>query len=286
RVSASQPARPGEVLVMAAAAGGYHPRRGLDPTAKGPVPDCPTLAVEPAPAAGVEDAYRQDDTSVDQRRWLLLERHSEEVRDHVRALLAAIESDLPAPVAEAAVRAGYLHDLGKCHPTWQEALCQLAPPEERQMRLAAGPWAKSAVNGQLRYPGGGSFRHELVSLLLLDGPLAGLLADVADPDLVRYLVLAHHGKLRLQVRGVDDRQEKTLLGLTQDTGVAVPPLLGQPAGQLTVDLAPFRLGSGRSWTRTALALRDEHGPFVLAYLETLVRVADWRASAGMEEATR
>ena len=32
----------------------------------------------------------------------------------------------------------------------------------------------------------------------------------------------------------------------------------------------------------ALALRDQYGPFVLAYLETLVRISDWRASAGME----
>jgi CRISPR-associated endonuclease/helicase Cas3 len=31
-------------------------------------------------------------------------------------------------------------------------------------------------------------------------------------------------------------------------------------------------------------LRERYGPFVLAYLETLVRMADWRASAGMEEA--
>jgi CRISPR-associated endonuclease/helicase Cas3 len=45
-----------------------------------------------------------------------------------------------------------------------------------------------------------------------------------------------------------------------------------------VDIDQFALGGERSWTRTALGLRDRYGPFLLAYLETLVRIADWRAS--------
>jgi len=49
-----------------------------------------------------------------------------------------------------------------------------------------------------------------------------------------------------------------------------------------VGLEQFRLGGEHSWTRAALGLRDRFGPFVLAYLETIVRVADWRASAGSE----
>jgi CRISPR-associated endonuclease/helicase Cas3 len=59
-------------------------------------------------------------------------------------------------------------------------------------------------------------------------------------------------------------------------------MLGQAPSALTVDLDQFHFGTGRSWTRTVLGLRDRYGPFVLAYLETLVRVADWRASGGKE----
>ena len=57
-------------------------------------------------------------------------------------------------------------------------------------------------------------------------------------------------------------------------------MFGLPPAELTIDLDQFSLGGDRSWTRDALALRDRYGPFILAYLETLVRVADWRASAG------
>jgi CRISPR-associated endonuclease/helicase Cas3 len=207
-----------------------------------------------------------------------------------------LRPDLPVGVASAVTVAGYAHDTGKWHDIWQSALCNLAPADEREAREAGRPWAKSAVKGgSLRFPKGVKFRHELVSMLLLDGPLRALLDAVEDPNLVRYLVLAHHGKLRLQVgeptdkeptgQGSMDRDEKTLLGLTHGDSLAVPRLLGQPTGELTIDLDQFTFGGDRSWTRTALELRDRYGPFVLAYLETVVRIADWRASRGSEEAT-
>ena len=76
--------------------------------------------------------------------------------------------------------------------------------------------------------------------------------------------------------------EGVLLGLRQGEVWSVPSLFGHPDGELRVDLEPFGLGGERSWTRTVLALRDKYGSFVLAYLETLVRVADWRSSARSE----
>ena len=284
RVSEATPPRPGEVLVIADTDGGYDREIGFDPSSKATVPDAPELPLRPDrtigadPTTGTEDAYTQDETSVAQRKWISLQQHSDDTRVEAAALLAALHVDLPEPLAEAVVTAAYVHDVGKSHPIWQDALCRLAAEDERERVEAGRPWAKSASLDDLKFEGGVKFRHELASLLLLDGPLRPLLDGVAEPDLVRYLVLAHHGKLRVQVRGIDDVNEKVLLGLEHGTDVSVPPLLGQPQSTLTIDINQFIPGSDRSWTRRVLRLRDQLGPFLLAYLETLVRMADWRAS--------
>jgi CRISPR-associated endonuclease/helicase Cas3 len=281
RVSRQQRARPGEVLLAAAKDGGYDPEIGFDPAVKVPVPSCPALIPEADPATGAEDAYRDDSASVAQQRWVSLDQHSAETREQAKGLLKALAPSIPH-ASDATVAAAYAHDVGKSHKIWQDALCALAPTERRAEIDSGRPWAKSGQPGRLNFADGVRFRHELASLLMLDGPLRGLLSDVADPDLARYLVLSHHGKLRVHVREPDDAEPGVLLGLEQDATESVPPLLGQPGGELTVDLDQFALGGDQSWTRTALELRDRYGPFVLAYLETVIRVADWRTSGGME----
>jgi CRISPR-associated endonuclease/helicase Cas3 len=339
RVTGQQPARPGEVLLVAAPDGGYDPVSGFDPAAPGPVPDSPVLdspvldspvldspvldspvldspvldspvlgsavvdsrglAAEAAVDSGGGQVPGADPAGVARPDWISLQQHSDETRDQAAALLAALAPDLPAQTRSAVVVAAYLHDAGKAHRIWQDALCALAAPE-RQAEIDAGrPWAKSGSNGRLRFAGDVAFRHELASLLLIDGPLRDLLADAGDQDLARYLVLAHHGILRVQVRDYGEAGPGTLLGLEQDAICSVPSLFGQSAADFPVDLRQFEPGQaesgqaepgqlepggGRSWARDALALRDRYGPFVLAYLETVVRMADWRASAQAEMA--
>ena len=310
--------RPGEVLLVSAADGGYDVETGFDPSARGPVPDSPELlapeewqahvalaAAEAAVAAGtglaadvaltVEALVDAEDgpDEAEPRRWQSLDQHSEQVRDQAAALLAVLAPRIPPEAARSVVVAGYLHDLGKAHEIWQDAICALADEadEEEQARIEAGrPWAKSGGNGALLFADGVAFRHELASLLLIDGPLAALLAESPAPDLTRYLVLAHHGKLRVQVRERYDPaappesqpSDNVIRGLRQGARSAVPAMLGQPATTLTVDLDQFRLNGDRSWTQTVLGLRDRYGPFVLAYMESLVRISDWRASGGRE----
>ena len=220
--------RPGEVLLVSAADGGYDVETGFDPSALGRVPDSPELltpeewearvalaAAEAALAASTglaADAAlaaealihaKNDPDEAEPRRWQSLDEHSEQVRDQAAALLAVLAPSIPPDAARSVVVAGYLHDLGKAHEIWQDAICALVDEadEVEKARIEAGrPWAKSGGNGALLFAGGVAFRHELASLLLIDGPLAGLLAESPDPDLTKYLVLAHHGKLRLQVR--------------------------------------------------------------------------------------
>jgi CRISPR-associated endonuclease/helicase Cas3 len=304
KVSAADRARPGEVLVVAAASGGYSLAMGLDPLVREPVPGCPPLetaaslampsAGSPAGAgeqevpavaalaAGDEDRYRDDTASVAQPSWLTLDQHSEDTRAQAEGLLAVLRPAVAPGAAGSVTVAAYAHDVGKAHPIWQDALCHLAPPGREPEIQAGRPWAKSGTTGHLHFAGTESFRHELASLLLLDGPLASLLGSADDPDLVRYLVLAHHGRPRVQVRGPGDADPEVLLGLRHGDVEQIPAMLGWPGGELKVDLDPFELGGERSWTRTALRLRDRYGPFLLAYLETLVRIADWRASDAAE----
>lgn len=262
-LSPDQPARPGEILLVAASYGGYDPALGFDPAIRAAVADSPS--VDPMPARS------------DGGRWVSLRQHSEETRDQAAALLVAAGPKLPDAARRAVECAAYLHDLGKAHPTWQDALCAVAADDDRERIEAGRPWAKSGLEGRLVFAGNVSFRHELASLLLIDGPLRGLVDGTADRDLVRFLVLAHHGRLRLRVRDDESVAPTVTYGLEHGATWPIPPVLDQPAVKLTVDLGQF--GSSR-WTDTVRKLLDRYGPFTLAYLETLVRVADWRSSGG------
>ena len=69
-------------------------------------------------------------------------------------------------------------------------------------------------------------------------------------------------------------------------GDAVPAVdngLGETWQGGMLRLSVMELGehptSGASWSERTRGLLAKHGPFRLAWLEALVRVADWRASA-------
>ncbi len=124
-------------------------------------------------------------------------------------------------------------------------------------------------------------------------PLADELFALAaqELDLVAYLVCAHHGKVRGRWASTPQDIEAEHGGIHGVVTGDVTPVIALPdAGgrgvelpMLTLSLSPAALGIGprygASWTDRSSRLFARYGPFALAFLETLLRVADWRASA-------
>lgn len=285
RLGSGDRLRPGQVVLVTAAAGGYDPERGWTPKSRATVP------VLPAPEDDLLDAPDDnalqpvgDERSSQATAWVTLCKHLEDVEVAVRTL----SEDMAPPGVtseqlEAAAVAGRLHDIGKAHPVFQETLLGTAAEDDRGWVHDGAPWAKSgspnAPHHQRR-----AFRHELASALALLGDGGVALRGVAEPDLVVYLVASHHGRVRLGVRsvpGMDD--EGYVLGIGEADEL---PRIAVPGGEtppLRLSLDPVRMGRAPdgtpSWSERALRLLDELGPFRLAFLEALVRLADWRASA-------
>jgi CRISPR-associated endonuclease/helicase Cas3 len=254
--------RPTALLVLDAARGGYLPEIGLSTASRTPV--------EPVPPPSVtQDASSTDPTSTGARRWVELEEHLADTEHAAAKLLDELRPHLTEQQREAVRLAARYHDLGKAHPVFHASLARSTdqPPARTDV-----VYAKSPGDKPLRHNPPG-FRHELVSALLLRQ--SGLLDGVAERDLVVYLALAHHGKVRLAVRGRDGEPAHRILGVTEGDETLDNSIVAATA----LSLAPARLGEG-SFTDRALLLceRADLGPFRLAFCEAVVRAADSWAS--------
>ncbi len=269
--------RPSAVIVFDTTAGGYRADRGFDPAITDEVPVLPPTDGDPA------EAVETDPLSLCESRWVPLAEHLADVGRETARLLDAL--DPPGVIAvqrEAACLAGRYHDIGKAHPTFDASLRGASGDPG-----GPGPWAKSPGRGQLRHVPR-YFRHELVSALLLLDPETGLLDGIAEADLVVYLALLHHGKVRLAARGKPDEPARTVLGVEEGgTTLAIELPDGRHLEPRTLSLHAVGMGDG-GLTARALRLRDraDLGPFRLAFLEAVVRGADWVASAGYDRSAR
>jgi CRISPR-associated endonuclease/helicase Cas3 len=261
-------ARPGSIYLVAADAGGYNDALGWTGAPKDKPTPCPS-------SAGALERYAGNRLSLG-RAWQTIAAHTAQVLDETASITAALAL---SPKETAALRtAAHWHDIGKAHPDFQEML--IHGDAQRGSEL----WAKSAkATGRCERH---FFRHELASALawLVQSP-----PGAAERDLVAYLIAAHHGKVRLSIRSLpeekgdpQDAERLFARGIWQGDKLPAIQVGGLVISETTLDLSFMQLGEGPqgpSWLARTIALRDRLGPFRLAFLETLLRAADARASA-------
>lgn len=270
----------GQVVRLSPEAGGYAPDVGWT----GEV-----AAVTVAPIAQVAPTALEamgDDPDSSRKRWVLLTKHLRHVEREARTLAAALT---PAWI-EALATAGRWHDVGKAHAAFQARLIAPVADDPATRAPCSGPWAKSNHTRRHRDPHRPHFRHELASAL------AWLQHEAALDEqrgLVAYLIAAHHGKVRMSIRSLPTEpgpeEPERLYARGVWDGDELPEVQlpdGTTIGPLTLSLEPMQIGPG-SWSQRMLELRDAEdlGPFRLAFLETLVRVADWDASSNEQRGT-
>ncbi len=259
--------RPGMIVILDSAAGGYDGEHGWSPQIAAPVPVAGRDSTEELESMSgdplSEGDYNQE-----------LRAHLREVWECAGQILAGIAGIGVNEFENQLLNAAAAHDIGKAHPIFQETMHAAYDGAELL--------AKSKSRGKHRRK---HFRHELASAL-------ALLANRAD-DLTAYLVASHHGKVRLSIRAIPGEGKPDKPGARFARGIhegdCLPALdsgLGIATPETVLDLEPMLLGQNGdrgSWLARAVRLRDQIGVFRLAFLEALIRAADGRASAEPKE---
>ena len=287
---------PGLVLLADPKAGGYRESSGFtgdpkhvpDPISGPAAPSGADAAVAPSATLAPPESEGHDEDPLSGMDAIV------PLADHLRHVAAATESlcaalDVGPGTLATVVRAARWHDLGKAHEVFQDTMRR-----GLDGRAAAPDVLLAKTAGRTRHCRA-YFRHELASAL-------AFLAHERwsrDADLVAYLIAAHHGKVRMNLRALPretapkDGGAGTRFARGVWEGDGLPPFDlegGERWEGGTLLLSIMELGwddvSRESWTERTRELLARLGPFRLAWLETLLRVADWRASAKERDGER
>src|SRR5579885_1980037 len=296
---------PGQIYLLNVSAGGYASDRGWSLDIRTQV-----LLVS-SDAAEKEEAYHDDGLS--QSHWQSIAQHTDKVCTELDSILSEVSLE---QCERNAIRiAARWHDWGKAHRVFQDAIddgqvfernrrniqrCERPAEWEGNRFVAKAPgkkWkdGKVADRGFWRKYERKHFRHELASALAVlqrPHPDLSILGD-DDLNLVAFLVAAHHGKVRLSIRSLPEERaaphgRRFARGVWDGDELPATDLGGGvTASSVKLSLEPMEVGlcqqapfEGQpSWVERMLRLRVELGPLRVAYLETLLRAADMRASA-------
>ena len=192
---------PGMTLLADVTAGGYDDAVGFTGNLKD-IPK-PVETVEDSAArsergrselGGEPDGHDEDPRSAIGVP-VALSAHLRHVAEEARVLCDALGVD--KETRSRIIRAARWHDVGKAHDAFQDTMRRGLPAEQLD-RVGVGVALAKTVSSTLRHRCRPYFRHELASALAL------LSNDEwsRDVDLVAYLVAAHHGKVRMNLRAL------------------------------------------------------------------------------------
>lgn len=231
-----------------------------------------------------------------QRNWMTLGDHLSSARREAEQLVQDL--GLQGMAKDCVVEADLWHDLGKALERetdrkitlpFQEMLVDqgLKDPPHPQAGVL---YAKSKPGGSNKSRSDGHtkdidrFRHEVASALayLMQAGSPGANNNILQTSLVAYLIIAHHGKVRCMPAPWDEERSDDWNGVRPGDRIAqvsVPNTNLQWTNRNELDRELFLSKPGQpGWQGRVALLLEHYGPFHLAYLEALVRIADWRAS--------
>ena len=290
---------PGMTLLLPGRLGGYDRAQGWTGVKGGDL--------GPLPPPGPFEQSEAEDRETETGAWVSLEEHLADAEKEAILIADNLGLGNALDLKESLVRGAALHDIGKSVEKWQEELLATQYPDMAER--ANSLWAKSPRG---RYPFRPGFRHETASALAMWHRYyrEGITDDFSA--LAIYLVAAHHGKARTALASRPSRPVPNVCGIPIPP--ETPPISPIPfprgwqmdftaaedgaSGEFSEDGSEFHFESP-GWTglvadllggwekeapeRTCGAVPENEpaalGPFRLAYLETLLRAADGRASA-------
>lgn len=215
-------------------------------------------------------------STIESTRRVDLKSHTEHVVQRVSHAVEQLSLKGYAPLFK---QSALLHDLGKADTRFQAVLAGMTPYEamERPVHLAKsgrrGLTAGERVRRRLLAELPPGFRHEMLSLQLAASGHFPIEAEI-DGELLQHLIASHHGHARPFAPVVIDEADDETQSI-EVNGVTVT------SEERRNWIPAHRLDSGvaeRFWELTRA-----HGWWGLAWLESILRLADQQASAAEEK---
>ena len=280
KINANNKVYHGQVLMMDCNSGHYSSDSGWSMSEKLKVLTIDSQTYEYENLIKESCSYNDDLSS--QTEWKTISQHSDEVVKKCDKIINEIGlASVSKEWCDSILLGARWHDSGKAHFAFQSKIKMEGIPENVKIgQIAKAPsknW-NNTKNGTRKF-----FRHELVS---------GLLAVHNNVDtLAAYLAMSHHGKVRLSIKSMldetppnenDKKYAKGVWGGDKINETNIGDGYIVPETELNLNLMEIgSIGGEESWLYKAWNLAETIGIFRLAYMESILRASDQRASGGL-----